>query len=93
MMEKQSIDMIFKMIDDAIDKKDRYINIFIGAEGISTNVYPYEMGHQKWIRVSIYDGNKDIVGYKYRCPECGNISHLDSPYCPLCGEQLTRDDY
>jgi hypothetical protein len=37
---KISNEFIQKLIDDAVNKKDRSVSIFIGAQGTSISVYP-----------------------------------------------------
>lgn len=39
--EKDSAkDMIFKIIDDGMRKKDRYVTIFFGSKDMSVSIYP-----------------------------------------------------
>ena len=77
-------DIIFKAIDDAIKNKDRYVYLlFMGDQGMSMSVYPYEKGLQKWVRVS---------SDKFQCPNCGYLFDYDHLFCPSCGEQLGRSD-
>ena len=74
---------IHKIIDDAMEKKDRYVTIFISKEGTTINVHPYEDKESKWI---YHDPNES--NYHFECSECGSISEFATPYCPVCGEKL-----
>lgn len=38
-MNKNIFD-IYKLIDDAMEKKDRYVTIYVGEEGMTVSVYP-----------------------------------------------------
>lgn len=33
---------IFKVIDDAMEKKDRHVSIFISPDSVSVDIYPYD---------------------------------------------------
>ena len=82
-------DMIHKIIDDAMDKKDRYVTVFITGDCMSVNVYPYEAGLQEWIeRTEPYGDN--FARTRYTCPNCGIDSTYPGIYCTYCGEQLKR---
>lgn len=84
-MAENSINLkeLVPFIDDAISKGDRYVHLFIGEHGVSMYIYPHETGLPKWIKVD----NRRV-----RCPECGAITYSKSPYCPICGEQLSIGD-
>lgn len=74
---------IHKIIDDAMEKKDRSVTIFINKDATTVSVYPYEDKPTEWI---VLDRN----GNWFRCPECGSTYRDMSPYCPECGEKLKR---
>lgn len=75
---------IHKIIDDAMEKKDRSITIFIGEAGTSVYVNPYEDKPREWI---LRTGN---AVYPWVCPECGDIFKESSRHCPSCGEELRK---
>lgn len=77
-MEKIDIN---KIIDDAMEKKDRTVNVFITGENVSVSVSPLDNTPSKWVRV---------MGGISKCPECGHKSNYESPYCPDCGEKLGK---
>ena len=81
-MEEKTFDRetVLELIDDAMNKGDRSVSIYVGKHGMSINVYPYEPGLQKWIH--------DEEHHCYVCPNCGCIEHDQSFYCRGCGEQL-----
>lgn len=69
---------IHKIIDDAMEKKDRDVTIFIGKDLIHITVTPLENTKPMWI-------DKDTV---YVCSECGSRNTWPAPFCPICGEKL-----
>lgn len=73
---------IHKIIDDAMEKRDRTVSIFISAENnaVSVNVYPVDHDKCQWIETD--DG--------MICSNCGNReSTWDHPtYCSKCGELM-----
>lgn len=71
---------IHKIIDDAMEKKDRTVNIYISEHGTSIYVAPHKDGRPEWIV------KKDLNGYY--CPECDGWSRTTVQYCPHCGESL-----
>ncbi len=85
---KSSMQLICKIIDDAMEKKDRSVQLFISNQRILISVYPYEQGYPNWIPVEDPLSNKQ----KFRCPECKSYSDFMTPYCPICGEQLSECD-
>ena len=80
----ESID-IHKIIDDAMEKKNRSVFIHISPNfGTTVKVEPYDPTPKKWIR----DVNGDHI-----CPECGmnyGPHFLEGPYCTMCGEKLAQ---
>ena len=71
---------IHKIIDDAMEKKDRAVHIFITDNTTSVDVIPYEGGMSRWIFDRDYG--------TYECSECHNTNAYPAPYCPECGEKL-----
>lgn len=85
-MKNETI-QINKIIDDAMKKKDREVNIFIGAFGTTIKVIPFEAEKDPhWIVELRNDGH--MSGFPYRCSECGCQHNRITPYCPECGEKL-----
>ena len=74
---------IHKIIDDAMEKKDRSVSIFIHGDSTSVSVYPYSEENKRWI--------PDGSGLK--CPVCGVYSRHGGLYCSTCGEQLCAPEY
>jgi predicted amidophosphoribosyltransferase len=75
---------IHKIIDDAMEKKDRSVTIFITKDTTSVSVYPYEDKPREWV---LRTGN---AVYPWVCPECGDTFKESSRHCPSCGEELRR---
>ena len=71
---------IHKLIDEAIEKKDRYVSIYIGEFATTISVHP--VGEKAmWLR--------DNNGHIY-CSACGNRSRDRGAYCSFCGEEVLR---
>lgn len=81
---------IHKIIDDAMEKRDRTVTIFITDSTTSISVSPLESGRPAWI---YHEGIPGIQFNKYSCPECGNRNTYPTPYCPTCGEALSAPVY
>lgn len=88
---KIDVDTIHKIIDDAMEKKDRSVSLFINEDGMSVNVYPYETGLQTWVTTYEDTGVPCFTRPKHSCPNCGSPSERLTPYCPYCGEQLKME--
>lgn len=71
---------INKIIDDAMEKRDRYVHIFISGVGTSIYVRPDDNELMRW-KPNPYD-NKPL------CGNCGRASDQAYPHCPWCGEEL-----
>lgn len=73
---------IHKIIDDAMEKRDRTVSIFISAENnaVSVNVYPVNHDEVYW--------KADPDGLI--CTNCGfqDQSYSKYTYCPDCGELM-----
>ena len=88
-MSKESID-IHKLIDEAMEKKDRSVHIFIGAFGTNVQIEPFEVKEEpRWLEKRNDSG---FSSRRYICSECGALTDFTSPYCPLCGEKLKQSD-
>lgn len=76
---------IHKIIDDAMEKRDRDVTIFIGKECIHITVSPLDNTKPRWIE-------EESVTFRHRsryhCSECGGYNDYPSPFCPVCGEKL-----
>ena len=71
---------IHKIIDDAMEKKDRSVTIFISKDATTVSVYPYEDKPREWVP------REDTMGYL--CPECNVWQKHPTNYCSNCGEKL-----
>ena len=79
-------DLINKIVNDALKKKDREVHIFIGCFGTDVDIKPITPKMEpRWIK----DKNRirDLA-----CSECGAHADFASPYCPACGEKLAMPD-
>lgn len=72
---------IHKIIDDAIEKKDRSVTIFITGENMSICVNPLDEP-ARWIKTA------GATGLISKCSNCGTRHSIESQYCPDCGEKL-----
>lgn len=71
---------IHKIIDDAMEKRDRKVHIMIYNTSVSVSISPSDGGEgMRWI--------EENGGF--RCSDCGNISGFPQTYCPDCGAQRT----
>lgn len=81
---------IHKIIDDAMEKRDRTVSIYIGEAGVSVNVYPVDHDKCQWIFCRVPDGNGGFKG-SFTCSNCGyalaDIRDKGS-YCGGCGELM-----
>lgn len=75
---------IHKIIDDAMEKKDRTVSIYIGRSGTTINVQPYEVEQARWL----YNEKRNNYTYDFECSACGGETDFPSTYCPRCGEQM-----
>lgn len=81
---------IHRIINEAMEKKDRYVTIFISDMATSVNVYPTE-DKPMWIPITFDRTFGDstlssIIGY--RCSECGSSANKPTVYCSECGEKM-----
>ena len=84
-LERDSVTVdIHKIIDDAMEKKDRTINVYIGQYGTSIYIHPYAENKTVW---------KAAPGAKHPyCSSCGKQAESAYPYCPWCGESVAISD-
>lgn len=73
---------IHKIIDDAMEKRDRTVSIYIGESGVSVNVYPVDQDKCQWIY------HEDCDRYNFECSNCGMDSEFQTTYCHSCGELM-----
>lgn len=74
---------IYKIIDEAMEKKDRKVSIFVYKDNLSINVEPITDSKPRWILKTDEHGD-----YKFTCSECGIVADGQTCYCPFCGEKL-----
>lgn len=80
---------INKIIDDAMEKKDRSVNIFINGDNVSVYVEPLGKHDPRWIiRERPGSGKYSIPKREYECSECHVWTDSITPYCGTCGEKL-----
>ena len=77
---------IHKIIDEAMEKKDREVSIFIMKNNTSVYVRPATNTKPHWI----YREGKGK--YEFECSECGYYHEFESPFCPECGEKLSKSE-
>ena len=82
MIKKDNVTDIHKMIENAMEKKDRYVTIYFGEDSTSATIYPITGESTHWTK-AVTDG----VDY-WSCSECGRVSDKIYPYCPNCGEKM-----
>ena len=83
---------INKIVDDAMEKKDRQVHIFIVSDTVSVNVTPLADSDPRWILRK----KPGMYLRTYECSECHAEVEHTSPYCPSCGEKLRfpcEEDY
>ena len=78
---------IHKIIDDAMEKKDREVTIFISKDHTHITVSPREDTKPRWI----FHPNH-VRALKFECSECGAFYSDVSPFCSQCGEKLAGPD-
>ena len=85
MMELTNKD-IHKIIDDAMEKKDRCVSIFISNFGTTVHVDPFDNHKPHWIPK--YQEGMGRWPASYICSECGVEHKHIACYCGFCGEKL-----
>ena len=77
---------IHKIINEAMEKKDRCVSIYISESGVSVTVTPLEEPSH-WERIIL--GDNSLFGtVRYRCSHCKTQQNYTSRYCPACGEEM-----
>ena len=84
---------IHKIIDDAMEKRDRTVSIYIGEAGVSVSVYPVDHDKVQWIRHKGYLTEDGRYRGRDRFPICSNCgyespSRAPATYCGGCGELM-----
>lgn len=76
---------LHKLIDEAMEKKDREVSIFIMKDNMSVYVRPVGSNDPRWI---VHEGDSWTKRWKYECSECHAFSDRPGCYCSYCGEKL-----
>ena len=77
---------IHKIIDDAMEKKDRCVSLYISESGVSVTVTPLEEPTH-WEKIVLSDDS--LFGrVRYRCSNCKTITNYASHFCSACGEEM-----
>lgn len=80
---------INKIIDDAMEKKDRMVHIFMMGATVSVDVQPLEKYDPRWIMRERPGSSKYSIALReFECSECHTWHDKATPYCPDCGEKL-----
>jgi hypothetical protein len=69
---------ILRIINQAMERNDKQISIFIRGDVMSVNVNPYEADDPRWIK-------RDYNCYE--CSACGQVTEYPIMYCTYCGER------
>lgn len=77
---------IHKIIDDAMEKKDRTVCVFMTQYGVRIQVDPIDEHKPHWVEKDVAAG--PYRHYQMKCSECGYETNNPTPYCPACGEKL-----
>ena len=79
------ISMIKSIIDEAMEKRDRTVSVFISGENMHVTVAPLGEDEPRWIEKAV-DNHQSV----YVCSACGEEEMLPSRYCRNCGEALKK---
>lgn len=77
---------IYKIIDDAMEKRDRFVSILITKSSTHVNVYPNTDDGMKWI---VSKPSRRYERTICKCSKCGGTSESTDLYCRHCGEMRT----
>lgn len=77
---------IHKIIDDAMEKRDRTVSIYIGEAGVSVTVSPADQDKVMWIHKADNTYDETYCRTWFQCSNCGHDNNHTTPYCPVCGE-------
>ena len=83
----KNISMIKSIIDEAMEKRDRTVSVFISGENMHVTVAPLGADEPRWIPRKIEEDT-----FRYICPVCGEWEDFESRYCRTCGEALKRSE-
>ena len=87
---------IHEIIDEATKKKDRFVTLYFGDEGISVSIYPLDNEPKRiktksgtWKKqTDPHDCGKALQHYLYVCSQCGKASTMHYDYCPHCTTKM-----
>jgi hypothetical protein len=79
---------INKIVDDAMEKKDRQVHIFIVSDTVSVNVTPLADSDPRWIIHETMKAGRRFPVREFECSECHVWVKDPMPYCGFCGEKL-----
>lgn len=79
---------INKIVDDAMEKKDRQVHIFIVGDTVSVNVTPLADSDPRWIIHETMKPGRRFPVREFECSECHVWLKDPMPYCGFCGEKL-----
>lgn len=79
---------INKIVDDAMEKKDRQVHIFIVSDTVSVNVTPLADSDPRWIICEVKRPGSRFPKREFECSECHVRSDCLMSYCGHCGEKL-----
>ena len=93
--DDKNISMIKSIIDEAMEKKDRSVTVYISGDSMHVSVYPLDEDRPRWID-PMKNKRADVKDRLYishwLCSCCGASSTYRSRYCPTCGEALKSVD-
>lgn len=82
---KPQID-ISALINNAMKDKDKTVQIIIMDGNMSIDVKPFTNTKPHWIY------REGEGRYEFECSECGYHHEFESPFCPECGEKLSKSE-
>ena len=75
---------IHRIIDEAMEKKDRMVTIFISEVGTTVSVQPIGESPHWTVEPDDENPNRNI----FVCSECSTQSTFPGIYCSACGEKM-----
>lgn len=100
-----STDIILKIINEGMEKKDRYVTLFFDENGTSVSVYPSDTKNEKMVGYwrkrldpfyydSIIESDEETrihhAQHIYICSECEYTTLSPTNVCPNCKASLTK---
>lgn len=79
---------IHKIIDDAMEKRDRSVYILISSAGTSVSINPYTEEKCQWVHKADNTYDETYCRTWFECSNCGGCTNYTTTYCPSCGEQM-----